>query len=432
MEKLKPARGLVGSARLPGDKSISHRLAILAALAEGTSVIRNFCSGQDCERTLGCLKALGVEITVSKEEPGGGKTIRIQGRGLGGLKPPQRELDAGNSGSTMRMLAGVLAAHPFDSLLTGDESLRRRPMRRLIEPLEHMGAKLEASEGDRPPLRIRGGGLKAIHYTLPVASAQVKTAILLAGLHASGITTVEEPVRTRDHTEIAMTGLGVELQRQGRHILIRGGQRLVAKEFVVPNDLSAAAFFLVGGLLLPATNLTLPGVGLNPTRAALLDFLVGQGAQIRIPEMEEASGELRGTLQVRGGRTLSGGLLEGHLVARLIDELPVLAVLGTQTSGGVRIRDAAELRVKESDRIAALAENLRRLGARVREYPDGLDLPGRQHLRGAEVDSYGDHRLAMALAVAALVAEDETLIRNADCVDVSFPGFFPSLAAVRD
>ncbi|HEX9764666.1 MAG TPA: 3-phosphoshikimate 1-carboxyvinyltransferase [Candidatus Acidoferrales bacterium] len=428
---VRPAEGLVGSARLPGDKSISHRLAILGAIAQGSTELLNYSPGHDCASTLDCLRALGVRITL--EDADGVPKVTLEGRGLGGLIAPAGELDAGNSGSTLRMLAGVLAAHPFESVLTGDASLRRRPMRRVIEPLAQMGAALTAREGEFPPLRIRGpeaSGLKPIDYVLPVASAQVKTAVLLAGLHASGTTSVEEPARTRDHTEIALEALGASITRERRRVTVRGQTPLRGAQFIIPNDLSAAAFFLVAGLLLPKTNLVLPQVGLNPTRAALLDFLLPQGAQIKVLDVEAQQGELRGNLHVRGGNKLKGGVIDGALTVKLIDELPVLAVLGTQAEDGLRLRDAAELRVKESDRLAAIAENLRRLGARVEEHPDGLDIPGRQRLRGGAVSSFGDHRIAMAMAVAGLVAEGETAIEDPDCADISFPGFFDVLAAL--
>ncbi len=432
MEKIVgSARGLVGSAPLPGDKSISHRLALLGALAEGATELVNYSRGDDCGRTLDCLRALGVEIKTSDSQATG-REVRIHGRELGGLQASTQELDAGNSGSTLRMLAGVLAAHPFESVLTGDDSLRSRPMRRVLEPLRQMGATLEAHQDEFPPVRIRGGTLRPIDYRLPVASAQVKTAILLAGLHARGTTTVEEPVQTRDHTEIALQQFGADVRAERGRVSLQGSARLTAQTILIPNDLSAAAFLLVAAALLPESNLVLPQVGLNPTRTALLDFLVGQGADVRILDVEEAGGELRGNLQVRGGRPLKGGKVEGALTTRLIDELPVLAVMGTQTQEGLRLRDAAELRVKESDRLAALATNLRRLGARVEEYPDGLDIPGRQQLRGATVESFGDHRIAMAMAVAGLVAEGDTTIGDAACVEVSFPGFFEVLRGLRE
>ncbi|MFQ5777782.1 MAG: 3-phosphoshikimate 1-carboxyvinyltransferase [Terriglobia bacterium] len=430
-QTIQPARALVGSAPLPGDKSISHRLAILGALAEGTTELENFSAGDDCRRTLDCLRALGVHVEAS-EDSAGRKRVRIEGRGLAGLLPPTAPLDAGDSGSTMRMLAGVLAAQPFESVLVGDASLSRRPMRRVMEPLRRMGATLTGENDDLPPLRIQGAALQPIEYRLPVASAQVKTAVLLAGLHARGVTAVEEPIETRDHTEIALEQFGAEVRRARRRVSLTGQPRLQGKSFAIPNDLSAAAFLLVAGVLLPETNLVLPQVGLNPTRTALLDFLLPQGAGIKVLDVEEANGELRGNLHVRGGAPLAGGTIEGALTAKLIDELPVLAVLGTQTGSGLRIRDAAELRLKESDRLAALAANLRRMGAAVEEVPDGLTVPGGQRLRGATVKSAGDHRIAMALAVAGLLADGPTIIKNAGCVEISFPGFFEVLGALRE
>lgn len=412
--------------RLPGDKSISHRLAILGALAEGVTSLENFSPGCDCASTLNCLRQLGIEVSRT------GEGVRIHGAGLDGLRPPRAPLDAGNSGSTMRMLAGVLAGQGFEAVLVGDASLSRRPMRRVIEPLSQMGAHIEARQGEFAPLRIRGGELHPINYCLRIASAQVKTAILLAGLFASGTTTVEEPVTTRDHTEIALEEFGAQLTRARRHIAVTGQSQLQGKRFIIPGDLSAAAFFLVAALLLPGSTLVLPNVGLNPTRTAVLDFLLRMGAEISILSVEKVNGELRGELHVRGGERLAGGAIAGRLTVRLVDELPVLAVLGTQSEEGLCIRDAEELRVKESDRIGALAENLRRLGAEVKEYPDGLAVAGQQKLRGATVESFGDHRIAMALAVAALVAEGTTTIREADCVDISFPGFFAALEACRE
>ena len=429
--RLQPARGLTGSVPLPGDKSISHRLAILGALAEGTTELSNYSAGADCLSTLECLRKLGVPAAVQDSE-GKGTSVRIEGLGLGGLKAPTGELDAGNSGTTMRLLAGVLAAQPFRSTLTGDESLRRRPMARVIEPLEKMGARIQVTEGGRPPLVIEGGPLRPIEYSLPVASAQVKSAVLLAGLHAPGTTVVEEPVRTRDHTELALAEFGASVERLKRRITLEGGQPLRGKAFEIPGDFSAAAFFLVAGVLLPETNLMLPGAGLNPTRTALLDFLVSLGAEIKLQDVKEQGGELRGRLHVRGASRLQGGEISGSLTAQLIDELPVLAVLGTQTEEGLRIRDAAELRAKESDRIHAMAENLRRLGAEVEESEDGLAVGGRQRLCGATVQSFGDHRIAMAMAVAGLVAEGETVIQGSECVEISFPGFFDVLEAVRE
>lgn len=420
---IRPARNIVGTVRLPGDKSISHRYAMLGAVAEGRTTIRNFSSAADCASTLDCLRALGVEIQAE------GSAVTIAGAGLGGMRRPERMMDAGNSGSTIRMLSGILAGQSFTSSITGDESLRRRPMGRVIEPLRQMGAEISARDGNYAPLEISGGRLQAICYRPPVASAQVKTAVLLAGLFAEGATVVEEEVRTRDHTELALVEFGAAVTPGHKSLRVEGGQPLRGGEFYVPGDISAAAFFLVAALLFPESNLVVENVGLNPTRAALLDLLVGMGADIRISRVESLSGELVGDLHVSGG-ALKGGRVGPELVPALIDELPVLAVLGTQTEQGLSISGAQELRVKESDRIATVAENLRRMGAQVEERPDGLEIAGRQRLRGTEVDSFGDHRIAMAFSVAALVAEGETIVRGAEAAQVSFPEFYDTLERV--
>lgn len=416
---------------VPGDKSISHRYAILAALAEGTSHIENYSPAEDCQSTLDCLKRLGVQVEQRDA------AVRITGAGLGGLRAPRRRLDAGNSGTTARLLAGVLAGQPFRSVVDGDRSLRRRPMRRVIEPLEQMGARIAAREGDFLPMEIRGGPLRGIAYELPVASAQVKSAILLAGLFAEGVTSVTEPVRTRDHTELALAAFGAPPEREGKTIRVQGQPWLKARQVSVPGDLSSAVFFLAAALILPGSRLTVHGVGLNPTRAAVLDFLAAMGAPIRFTQLAMQHGELAGDVSIEHA-PLCGGKIEGPEAAQMIDELPVLAALGPYTEQGIEIRDARELRVKESDRIAALAENLRRMGAQVEEFPDGLRVGGRGalghrgRLRGAEIDPAGDHRIAMACAVAALGAEGNTHIRDADCVAVSFPGFFPLLAQIAE
>ena len=424
-------QGLVGTAPVAADKSISHRLAILAALAEGTSELRNYSTGADCRSTLECLRRLGVKIEESQDESGR-LVVRVTGSGLGGLQAPSEVLDAGNSGTTMRLLGGVLAGCGLDAEITGDESLRRRPMGRVVKPLREMGARITTAEGGRPPLRFEaGGGLASLDYTVPVASAQVKSAILLAGLYAEGVTAVEEPVRTRDHTEQALVAFGAEVTRKRLRVEVQGRPKLKAGAFDIPGDLSAAAFLLVAGLMLSETNLAIPGVGLNPTRTALLDFLAGQSGEIKILNVEDGQGELRGELHVRGGQRLTGGEISGADAAKMIDELPVLAVLGTQTEKGIVIRDAGELRVKESDRIHLVAEGLRRMGAQVEEFPDGLSVDGNQRLRGAEIGTAGDHRIAMAFAVAGLVAQGETVIRDAECAEVSFPGFFEVLEELR-
>ncbi len=422
-QRIAPATRIFGAVRLPGDKSISHRYAMLAALAEGTSRIVGYSSGGDCASTLAALEALGVRIERTAEH------VLIHGRGLEGLSEPEATIDAGNSGSTIRMLSGIVAGQPFLTRISGDASLARRPMDRIIRPLEQMGATIRAREGRYPPLEIRGARLRPIEYTLPVASAQVKTCVLFAGLFAEGVTTVHEPVRTRDHTEIALREFGAEIEVCGGKISLRGRPRLAPRDLRVPGDLSSAAFLIAAALLVPDSELTLEGVGLNPTRSALLDFLASQGADLRILRVEQQAGELWGDVRVRHSR-LRGGRIEGSLTAALIDEIPILAVLGAASEEGLEVRDAAELRIKETDRIATLAENLVRMGVHIEVAADGFRVPGRQRFRAATVDSFGDHRIAMACAVAALVADDECVIEGAEAAAVSFPGFFDLLRVV--
>jgi len=420
-ETIGPAQGpLSGTIRLPGDKSISHRYAMLAGVAEGASVIRNYSSGADCHSTLGCLRSLGVEISED------GRDVTLQGRGLLGLKACAGQLDAGNSGSTMRMLAGILAGHPFLSRIGGDESLSRRPMQRIMTPLAKMGASISARDGKFPPIEIRGGGLHPIEYEMPVASAQVKSCVLLAGLYASGETVVREPARTRDHTEVALREFGAEVATGRGWASIRGPARLQGRELSVPGDLSSAAFFLVAAAIVPGSSVIVQGVGLNPTRAALIDFLVSAGVEIRILEMSMRNGEPVGDLLVRGS-ALKGGVIEKQWAAALIDEIPVLAILGAVSAQGLTVRDAAELRIKETDRIESLATNLRRMGVAIETTPDGFHLPGGQNFKAAEADSFGDHRIAMAFAVAALRADGPCVIQNADAASVSFPEFWQCL-----
>lgn len=425
-KKINPAKRLTGSVAVPGDKSISHRYAMLAAIAEGASEIKYFSSSADCQSTLACLKKLGVNIDRKDD------TVLIRGGGLGGLRAPTRALDAGNSGSTMRMLSGILAGQSFPSIIGGDASLSRRPMKRVIDPLTQMGARIKSADGGLPPLEIAGcaeHALRSIHYPLPVPSAQVKSAILLAGLYAEGDTEVMEPALTRDHTEIALEQMGAEIGRHGQTISIRGRARLEGRKFFVPGDISSAVFFLVAGLLVPEANLVLPNVGLNPTRTAILDLLVPMGARVKVLNVEMVNGELLGDLHVETSK-MEGGEIPAESIPGLIDELPALCVLGTQTERGVSFHGAAELRVKESDRIGAMAENLRRMGAVVEEFEDGLRIPGRQTLRGAMIESHDDHRIAMAFAVAGLLAQGTTVIRGSNCVDISFPNFFDVLARV--
>ena len=416
---IRPARSLRGSVRLPGDKSISHRYAMLGGIAEGDTKLENFSTGADCASTLGCLKTLGVQWERD------GNSVVIHGRGPN-LQAPSSFLDCGNSGSTIRMLSGILAGQNFTCELRGDESLSRRPMARIIKPLEMMGAKFQSGEGGRPPLRLTGGKLKAIDYKLPVASAQVKTSLLFAGLFADGTTRVEEPIQTRDHGEQALQAFGVRLDRQMREVSITGGQKLQAITATVPGDISSAAFFLCAAGLFPDSQLVVPGLLLNPTRARLLDFLIGLGLRLTMSDLQEQHGELVGSLQVEGG-ALKGAKVSGGDTAALIDEIPVLAAIAPYTSEGIEIRDARELRVKESDRITSVATNLRKMGAEVEEFDDGLRIPGQQKLHGASLDSFGDHRIAMAFAVAALRAEGETEIQDAGAAVISFPEFFTTL-----
>ncbi|HWG58715.1 MAG TPA: 3-phosphoshikimate 1-carboxyvinyltransferase [Candidatus Acidoferrales bacterium] len=423
---ISPGGTINGTVELPGDKSISHRYAILAALAEGASEIANYASAADCASTLSCLRCLGAEVETNHSG------VRITGKGLRGLQPPRRELDAENSGSTMRMLSGVLAGQPFVSKLTGDESLRRRPMRRVMEPLRQMGAEIRASDGDRAPLEIHGGALRAMDYTTPIPSAQVKSAILLAGLYADGASTVREAVRTRDHTEIALREFGAAIERENGAVLIHPRPKLTARRLIVPGDLSGAVFLIAAALILPGSEMTLRNVGLNPTRARVLDFFSSMGAPVRVPSLQMRDGELVGDISVKYA-PLAGGVVSTAQAPEMIDELPMLAALGPFTEQGIEIRGAQELRVKESDRIATLAEGLRLMGAQVEEFPDGMRVEGRRagQLRGAKVEPRGDHRIAMALSVAALGAEGDTVVRDAGCVSVSFPQFYATLSHLR-
>ena len=425
---VRPARDVRGVVRIPGDKSISHRYAMLAAIAEGTSRFQNFSAARDCASTLDCVAQLGREWKGLEGENEDNGAIEVHGAGPR-LRAPSQVLDCGNSGSTMRMLSGILAGQPFSSELCGDESLSRRPMARIMKPLSEMGAKILAGDGGRPPLKIRGGGLKAIHYKPEVASAQVKSCVLFAGLFADGETLVEEPIRTRDHGEIALRAFGAEVERVGNASRIVGGQRLRAIEAHVPGDLSSAAFFLCAAALFPGSQITLPGILMNPTRARLLDILIQMGLKVSVAHLEEHHGELVGTIEARGA-AWKGAEIAGADTAALIDEIPVLAAVAPYSAGGIEVRDAKELRVKESDRIAAVATNLRKMGAEIEERPDGMRIPGGQHLHGAELDSFGDHRIAMAFAVAALRAEGETTILGADAAGVSYPAFFEEFETV--
>jgi len=427
-ETISPARAIQGVITLPGDKSISHRYGMLASIASGRSTIANYSTGADCQSTLACMAALGAKI----ERQNG--SVIIDG---GSLQEPSGllhgMLDAGNSGSTIRMLSGILAAQEFTSRIGGDESLSRRPMARIMGPLTEMGARIDARDGKFPPLLIhgreRGRPLHGIDYQLPMPSAQVKSCVLLAGLFAQGDTIVREPVRTRDHTEIALREFGAEIEIEKRTIRLRAGAHLTGRELVAPGDLSSACFFLVAALLLKESSLVIHGVGLNPTRSALLDFLVSMGAKITVLDVQQVGGELIGDLRVQSS-LVTGGVIEGAMTAALIDEIPALAVLGAASRGGLTVRDAGELRVKETDRIATIEAGFRQMGVKIETNPEGFHVPGNQSFHAAEIDSAGDHRIAMAFAVAALAADGPCAIEGAESANVSFPEFFATLRQI--
>lgn len=413
-----PARRLQGHILVPGDKSISHRYALLAALSKGRSELRNYAPGADCRSTLSCLAALGVDISTT------GNIVTLMGRGLQSFRSPASALDAGNSGTTMRMMTGILAGQRFDSQLVGDHSLSRRPMRRVIDPLSQMGASIEATDG-HAPLMVHGRTLTPIHYTQSIPSAQVKSAILLAGLHADGTTSVTEPARTRDHTERAFAAFGFEAETRGLTTSVHGGDTGTGQSFTVPGDFSSAAFWMVAAAAMPGSVVTLDDVGLNPTRTALIGVLRRFGANVDLCERANAGGEPIGTIIVTGDRTGSVHIQPDE-VPELIDELPALAALAAH-SGEVRVDGAAELRVKESDRIAALVAGLRALGIEADERPDGFTIHGSGTPSGGVADAAGDHRLAMAFAIAALAARAPSRIEGADAVSISYPSFFETL-----
>jgi 3-phosphoshikimate 1-carboxyvinyltransferase len=431
--KLQPAKTIAGRVKLPGDKSISHRAAIIAALARGNSELTNFSSSQDCAATLNCLRRLGVNITQA------GGYVHIEGVGPSGLHSPNQALDCGNSGSTMRLLAGVLAGNSITATLIGDRSLSSRPMGRVIEPLEQMGARFESDKG-LPPLKITGTTeLKPIEYELPVASAQVKTCLLLAGIHVNGRTSIRELKPTRDHTERMFKCFGLaiehrELDEGAVELSVNGPMTPVATDVEVPGDVSSAAFLIAAAALLEGSRLELEGVGLNPTRTQFLTLLQSLGLEIDASVTAMACNEPVGTVRINGLRDSRAKLdrsyrVPAELIPQLIDELPLLAVVGTQV-GGIEIRHASELRYKESDRINGIVTNLRAMGAEVQEFSDGLAVDGPQVLHGARLDSFGDHRIAMACTVAALLADGESELVGAESVAVSFPEFFEILETI--
>lgn len=425
---VRPAARVRGLILVPGDKSISHRYALLAALADGRTTLSNYAPGQDCASTLRCLAAMGVSVEPPAANTEGPR-VAIEGRGPRGLRAPVDSLDCGNSGSTLRMLAGVVAAHPFVSTLIGDRSLSSRPMGRVIAPLSKMGAHIEAASGDRPPLTIHGGDLEGIDYRPDVPSAQVKSAVLLAGLQADGRSRVTEITPTRDHTERALSAFGADVTREGASVAIEGGQRLHAIDARVPGDLSSAAFAAVAAAALTGSDVTIEGVGLNPTRTALLDVLRRFGARVDVEQTGEWQSEPVGRIRVVA-QDLGSLALDGDIVPSIIDELPVLAVLAT-AGGELRVTGASELRVKESDRITALIQGLRTLGADADELPDGFHVRSGHRLTGGVVQAHGDHRLAMAFAIAGLTASEPVTIEGADAAAVSYPSFFNDLDRLR-
>lgn len=430
---VKAIRSLQAELSVPGDKSMSHRAAIIAGLADGQGVVTNFLPSEDCINTLHAMAALGVSYEVLEEMPGFGPTVmRIHGL-KGVLQAPSKEIDCGNSGTGMRLLAGLLAAQPFESTLFGDESLSSRPMGRVITPLSQMGAKIEA-QGEKPgcaPLKIYGQKLKPIHYEMPVASAQVKSALLLAGLFCEGVTTVVQPADTRDHTERMLEAFGVKTQREGQSIHLQGGQIPQARDFRVPGDISSAAFWIVAASAMPGSRLLIRHVGLNPTRTAIIEVMRRMGATITVVSSGSVDGEPIGDLEICGA-ALTGTEVYPEEVPNLIDEIPVISVAAALAQGKTQIRNAKELRVKETDRITTVVKNLRLMGGEVEEFEDGMEITGGHPLRGATLQSYGDHRIAMAFAIAGLFSQGETVIENTACVNTSYPGFVKHLQAVMN
>ncbi len=412
---------LKGEIAVPGDKSISHRSVMLGALAEGTTQIRGFLSGADCLSTIACFSEMGISIEQKED------LVLVHGNGLRGLKKPAKVLDCGTCGTTTRLISGILAAQEFDVTLTGDASIQKRPMKRIIEPLSQMGARIESLAGNGcAPLHITGTALRGIHYHTPVASAQVKSAILLAGLYAQGETAVTEPYVSRNHTELMLSAFGADIRTQGTTARVYPGRPLRAQAVTVPGDISSAAFFIAAALIVPGSEILIKSVGVNPTRDGILRVCRSMGADVTLLNRTDGPGEPTADLLVRSG-SLKGCVIEGALIPTLIDELPVIAVLACFADGETVIRDAAELKVKESNRIAAMTEGLRAMGADAAETEDGMIIRGGQPLHGAVIDSRNDHRIAMSFAVASLAADGETTIRDADCVDISYPEFYADL-----
>jgi len=420
--ELRGIKSIRGGLVPPPDKSISHRAVIFSSLAKGKSLVKNFLMAEDTMSTVAAFRALGTDIEVR------GGELSIHGKGIHGLKEPGNVIDCRNSGTTMRLISGVLSGNPFFSVLSGDDSLRKRPMQRVIVPLRQMGAGITGRDNDRyPPIAIKGGGLKPISYVLPVASAQVKSSVLLAGLYAGGETEVLEPLQSRDHTERMLPSFGAEIVVKGLSVRVKGAAELRARETIVPGDFSSAAFFMVASLLLEGSEIIIKDVGTNPTRTGLINVLKRMGAEITVEQVREVSGEPVADILCRGGSPLKAITIQADEMPLLIDEFPILCIAAARAEGTTEITGAGELRVKESDRIRAMATELKKFGVELEERHDGIRIKGGAVLKGCAAESYGDHRIAMSLSIAALMAEGTTTINNASCVDISFPGFFEEL-----
>lgn len=428
--KLKKAKSLKGEITPPPDKSITHRAIMFASLADGKSIIRNPLMAEDPISTMNAMRALGVEITEIRSQASEYRALIVHGKGLNGLREPLDVINCGNSGTTARLISGILAGNPFFSVLTGDDSLRQRPMARVINPLKEMGARITARQDDKYlPMAIKGGELRAIRYEMPVASAQVKSCLILAGLYADGITIITEPQKSRDHTERMLKAMGAEITAEGLTISVQGfeGSRLNPVDITIPSDFSSAAFFLVASLIIPDSEILIKDVCVNPTRTGLLDVIKNMGGDVKLENIRDVSGEPVADIYCKTASSLKAVKIEKNIIPSLIDEFPVLCILASQAEGVTEIRGAEELRVKESDRIKAMATELRKMGVELEEYPDGIVIKGKTGLKGATVNSYGDHRIAMSFSIAALIADGVTIINNPECVDISFPQFFTIL-----
>ncbi|CAI8854278.1 3-phosphoshikimate 1-carboxyvinyltransferase [Brevibacillus sp. IT-7CA2] len=424
MIRVQQAKQIKGTVRVPGDKSISHRAVMFGALAEGTTTIEGFLPGADCLSTISCFRRMGIEIEQQ------GDVVTVQGKGWYGLQEPSQHLDVGNSGTTIRLMAGIMATQPFHVVMEGDESIAKRPMRRVIGPLRQMGAKIDGrKDGEYTPLSIRGGDLQGMAYQSPVASAQVKSAIMLAGLQAKGVTSVTEPHLSRDHTERMLQAFGVQVVRDGLTVSVEGGQKLKGRAISVPGDISSAAFLIAAVMVVPGSSLLIENVGINPSRTGIIDVVKAMGGSLELLNERIVNEEPVADLLVTHSE-LHGIEIAGDIIPRLIDEIPVIAVMATQAKGQTVIRDAEELKVKETDRIATVVSQLSKFGARLTPTDDGMIIEGKTGLTGAVIDSMGDHRIGMAMAIAGLVAEGETTIENDDAIDVSFPGFHDLLVKI--